>query len=222
MNFSETVPIDPRQLDDLQKLVRQGEGLQLEFKRRVSDPDKVIREMIAFANTEGGVLLIGVDDDGTIPGIKYPEEEILQLRQALKHHCRPSISYHEIVIPISKKKFVVRYDIQTSGRRPHSFVHDKENKACFVRVRDMSIKASREVHEIVRRAKKKKDIRFTFGEAEKKLMQYLDQKDFITLQEFRQVAGLNRFTAAKKLILLVLANVLRINPTEKGDIYSRA
>ena len=54
MNFSETVPIDPRQLDDLQKLVRQGEGLQLEFKRRVSDPDKVIREMITFANTVNG------------------------------------------------------------------------------------------------------------------------------------------------------------------------
>jgi len=52
-------------------------------------------------------------------------------------------------------------------------------------------------------------------------MEYLEQKDTITLQEFRTVAGLNRFLAAKKLILLVLANVLRITPTEKGDYYSR-
>ena len=221
MNFSESVSLDPRQLDDLQKLVRRGEGLHLEFKRKVAYPDKVIREMIAFANTEGGVLLIGVDDDGSIPGIKYPEEEVMLLRQSLQRYCRPSVSFNESVIPISKKRFVVRYNILTNERRPHFFVRDQEHKECYVRVKDMSIKASREVHEIVRRSKKKKDIRFTFGDAEKKLMEYLDQKETITLPEFRQLAGLNRFVAAKKLILLVLANVLRIDPTEKGDLYSR-
>jgi predicted HTH transcriptional regulator len=221
MNPSETVRIDNRQLDDLQKLVWQGEGMHLEFKRKVAFPDKVIREMIAFANTEGGTLLIGVDDDGTISGVKYPDEEMLLLRQSLHEHCRPAIHFDEVVIPISKKKFVIRYDVQLSGRRPHFFVGEKESKACFVRFRDMSVKASREVHEIVRRSKKEKDIRFTFGEAEKKLMEYLDEKENITLPEFRRLAGLNRFMAAKKLILLVLANVLRVSPTEKGDLYSR-
>ena len=52
-------------------------------------------------------------------------------------------------------------------------------------------------------------------------MEYLDQQETITLTEFRRLAGLNRFMAAKKLVLLVLANVLRLNPTEKGDLYSR-
>ena len=125
MNFSESVSLDPRQLDDLQKLVRRGEGLHLEFKRKVAYPDKVIREMIAFANTEGGVLLIGVDDDGSIPGIKYPEEEVMLLRQSLQRYCRPSVSFNESVIPISKKRFVVRYNILTNERRPHFFVRDQ-------------------------------------------------------------------------------------------------
>ncbi len=221
MNFSETVSIDRQQLYELRRLVGQGEGLHLEFKQKVAYPEKVVREMIAFANTGGGILLIGVDDDGRIPGVKYPEEEVLALRQSLHDHCRPTISLEESIIPISEKRFVIRFDILVNPRRPHFFASTQGNKECYVRVDDRSVKASREVAEIVRRSRKKKDIRFTFGEAEKRLMEYLEQKDSITLQEFRKMTGLNRFKAAKKLILLVLANVLRITPAEKGDLYSR-
>jgi predicted HTH transcriptional regulator len=221
MNFSETVSFNPRQLADLQKLVRTGEGRHLEFKRKAAYPNKVICELIAFANTEGGTLLIGVDDDGSIPGVKYPEEEVVVVRQSLQNHCRPGIVVEESIIPISAKKFVVRLDVRTSLRKPH-FFSDSGSKECYVRLNDMSVKASREMTEIVRRSNKKKDIRFTFGDSEKRLMEHLEERGTITLQEFRQVARLNRFLAAKKLILLVLANVLKITPSEKGDVYSRA
>jgi len=221
MNFSETVDFNQRQFSVLQKLVRQGEGHHLEFKRKAANPEKVICEMIAFANTLGGSLLVGVGDDGSIPGVRYPEEETIVITEALGKHCRPSLAYNEVIIPISDNRFVIRFDIPVSERRPHFFVEDKDHKVCYVRVNDMTVKASREVAEIVRRSKKKKDIRFTFGAAEKQLMEYLEEKDSITLREFRLVAGLNRFLAAKKLILLVLANVLRVTPTEKGDHYSR-
>ena len=185
MNLSETVNFNQRLFNELHKLVRQGEGIRLEFKRKAAYPEKVILEMIAFANTEGGILLIGVDDDGSIPGVKYPEEEMVVLTQSLQKYCRPALFYNELIIPISDKRFVVRFEVPVSQRRPHLFVEDKDHKTCYVRVNDMTVKASREVAEIVRRSKKKKDIRFTFGDAEKQLMEYLEQKDTITLQEFR-------------------------------------
>ncbi|MFM8913049.1 MAG: helix-turn-helix domain-containing protein, partial [Flammeovirgaceae bacterium] len=68
----EAVRLDDAQLFELKKLVFEGEGLQLEFKRKASYPEKIVRDLIAFANTEGGTLLVGVDDDKTIPGVKYP------------------------------------------------------------------------------------------------------------------------------------------------------
>jgi hypothetical protein len=89
-------------------------------------------------------------------------------------------------------------------------------------VRDQSIKASREVREIARRSRAKKDIRFHYGEHEKFLMRYLDTNASITLKEFTEVSGLKRFYASKKLVLLVLANVLRITPHDKGDLFSLA
>ena len=88
-----------------------------------------------------------------------------------------------------------------------------------VRVEDKSIKASRELREIVKRKQRMKDIRFQYGEHEKFLMQYLDEKKVITLKEFVALSGLNRLYASRKLILLVLANVLRIIPHERGDLY---
>lgn len=207
---------------DLRKLIAQGEGLQLEFKKKAAHPDKLVREIIAFANTDGGTLLIGVDDDGTLSGVKYPEEELHVLQQALATHCRPFVVYNAEAIPLNENRHIVRIDIPPSTRRPHRFMLDHERFECLVRHEDKTIKASREVIEIIQRSKKKKDIRFTFGDDEKSLMVYLEEHQTITLQQFRKLSRLNRFRASRKLILLVLANVLKVQPTEKGDLYQRA
>jgi hypothetical protein len=218
---SEAVRVNNDQLRELRKKVAQGEGLYLEFKRKASHPDKIVREIIALANTQGGQLLIGVDDDGSIPGVKYPEEEWHVVREALAQYCQPGITVNELLIPLSEKKFVLQLDVPQSIKRPHSFKVDSQRLQTFVRYNDQSIKASREMREIIRRSKEKKDIRFHYGEPEKQLMQYLEQQKSITLRQFQKLCNLNLFLASRKLILLVLANVLKITPTEKGDLYSR-
>jgi predicted HTH transcriptional regulator len=85
----------------------------------------------------------------------------------------------------------------------------------------MSVKASDEMIEIIRRKRQKKDIRFYFAEHELALMKYLDKNPSITSKEFQKLTGLNQYIASRKLILLVLANVLRITAGAKGDLYSR-
>jgi predicted HTH transcriptional regulator len=221
MKTSETTTVDAQQIRELKKLVAEGEGTHLEFKRKAAYPEKIVREIVAFANTEGGTLLVGVDDDKSIPGTKYPDEEAHVIIAALNQLCRPLLTYKETIIAITDKKFVVRFDIAPSAKRPHFLVVDKTTRHCFVREQDMSIKASPEMEEIVRRSKRSKDIRFEFGESEKQLMEYLETHKTITLAAFQKLTHLNRFKARRKLILLVLANVLKITATEKGDLYSR-
>ena len=215
----EAVRLDDAQLFELKKLVFEGEGLQLEFKRKASYPEKIVRELIAFANTEGGTLLVGVDDDKTIPGVKYPDEESFSIQEAIKY-CKPKLIFHESILAISENRFVVRYDVPQSAKRPH-FQKTETGQECYVREADKSIKASREMQEIVKRSKKKKDVRFMYGEHERQLMQYLHTNNTITLADFCSLTQLNRFRASRKMILLVLANVLKISATEKGDVYSR-
>jgi len=209
-----------RQVQDLKKLVQRGEGSYLEFKRKASDPDKIVREMIAFANTRGGILLLGVGDDRSLPGLKYPEGESHVIREALRK-CKPALVLKEFFIPIGNARTVIQYQIPESKNKPHYQLLDKE-KGSYVRVNDQSITASREMREIIKRAARKKDIRFHYGEHEQFLMEYLEAHEFITLKKFIELRGLNPSYASKKMILLVLANVLEITPHEKGDLYSLA
>ena len=61
---------------DVNALIEEGEGFSLEFKRRISSPEKIARTIIAFANTKGGIILFGVDDDGSIVGVESEKSEI--------------------------------------------------------------------------------------------------------------------------------------------------
>jgi predicted HTH transcriptional regulator len=221
MKPQEAFPVDPKQLKQLQTLVRKGEGFHLEFKRKAAYPDKIVREMIAFANSKGGILLVGIGDEGTVPGLKHPEDDAHEIKKSLRK-CKPSLPVKETFIAMGNNRSVLQYEISESNRKPHYFQISAEAKEAYVRVDDKSIKASREIREISKRSQKKKDIRFHYGEYEKMLMQYLDEHSTITLKKFTELSGLKRFIASRKLILLVLADVLRITPHEKGDLYSLA
>src|SRR5687768_6483603 len=139
-----------RQIQQLKFLISQGEGATLEFKRKATFPEKIIREMIAFANSKGGILLIGVGDDGTLPGLKHPEDELHTMNEALKK-IRPVLQYQLTVIPIGSARTVLQYEIFESDRKPHYILGHNKTKESFVRVDDKSIKASRELREIVKR-----------------------------------------------------------------------
>ncbi len=205
----------------LRQLVRQGEGTHLEFKRRASSPDQIVREMIAFANTSGGILLVGVNDDGDLSGVKYPQEESLVIKKAIVKYSRPHVIFNETIIQLSENKFIIQYEIPVSRKRPHVFRVSNRQSITYIRLRDMSMKASREMSEIVRRGKLGQNVQFTYGDHEAALMKFLEKNGTATLSQFEVLTGLNNRDAAEKLITLVLANVLRITPTDKGDLYSR-
>ena len=62
-------------IKDIRSLAKKGEGQQLEFKMKVKYPEKIIREMVAFANSEGGILLVGGGDLGDVAGLQFPDED---------------------------------------------------------------------------------------------------------------------------------------------------
>lgn len=205
-------------LQEINKLAQQGEGLKLEFKKKAAFPEKIVREIIAMANTEGGILFIGVDDDGTVSGQRFIEEEVFVMEKAIRELVKPELQYQVEIIKLNAKKGVAVFQIPKSHQRPHYLI-DQNLKKAFVRVEDRSIKASKEMWEILKRDKKQQNVVFTYGEKETVLMKALAEKGKITLNDFQNLAQLPRFLASKTLVRLVLANVLQIVPQEKEDFF---
>ena len=205
-------------------LVRKGEGQHIEFKRKIAHPEKVIREVIAFANTNGGHILIGVDDNGTIPGVKFADEEVYVLDKAIEQFCKPAISYQKEIVAINEKRSVIDYEIFEADKKPVYLLDPTDNRKrkTYIRVNDQSIQASKEMREILRRKEKTNGIKFNYGEKEKLLMSLLDSQRTITIKKFAYQAGISNYKASRTLVLLVLANVLNIEPCENEDEFTLA
>ncbi|MEZ4774226.1 MAG: ATP-binding protein [Bacteroidia bacterium] len=206
-------------MSELRKLVSKGEGLNLEFKRKAAFPEKLAREMVAFANTSGGMLMVGVDDDKSIPGCKFPDEEVFAIESFVTKACRPKLNFRLERVPLSARRVVLVYHVPVSRRKPHFLFHEG-NKQAFVRSNDMSILASQEMVKLLRTEKKKSGVSIRIGEREKLLLQHLEQTRQITLFEAQKLLKINRQQVSGLLVLLVRAGLLNIHPSEKGDFFS--
>jgi predicted HTH transcriptional regulator len=221
-------------LDDLKRLVSLGEGLQIEFKHRVPRPDRIAREVIALANTRGGKVLVGVDDTGTLVGVKDPEEELYALREALDAHCEPPVRLAIEGVRVSRRREVLVVDVPESSQKPHFLVEEgggdgapadpagEVRRTAYLRYGSHSIEASREAVRLMRAERNASDVRFTFGDAEQLLMRYLERHERVTVRQYARLAALKERDASHALVLLTRARVLRHHADPAEDYFTAA
>jgi len=63
--------VDSMKKQKLIELINSGECSQVEFKEKVPRPDELASEIVAFANTDGGTVIFGVNDQGEIVGLQF-------------------------------------------------------------------------------------------------------------------------------------------------------
>jgi ATP-dependent DNA helicase RecG len=81
---------DEREIKDI---IRQGETLTVEFKRDNPLPDReLVEAIVALANTEGGILLLGIEDDGTVSGLHKTHTDIFGIPPLVANRTVPSVS----------------------------------------------------------------------------------------------------------------------------------
>ena len=130
-------------MDDRQyllSLIGEGEHQQQDFKYRVSDALKLAKSVSAFANTDGGRLLIGVRDDGNMSGVR-DEEEIYMMHQAAYRYCRPEASIKFDTYHVDGRTIVIA-TVPPSDHRPICVVSDDGKPRAYIRIADENIVAS--------------------------------------------------------------------------------
>jgi len=201
----------------LKKLIAEGENQQLDFKYCVSDSRKIARTLSAFANSDGGRLLIGVRDNGSIAGIKT-DEEIYMVDTAAHLFCRPQIAY-KIKQCILAGKTILEVEVIKGDKRPYQAKNEDGKWISYFRHNDQNLIANRVLLQVWRKKEKKSGVLVKFGKAENALMDYLGKNGSITLSRFRKIARIPSYKAESILANLIIFKVLIMNASEKGFSY---
>lgn len=201
----------------VKKLIAQGEHQQLDFKFEISDAAKIARTLVAFANTDGGRLLIGVKDNGVIKGISS-DEEFFMIENAAQRFCKPEVRFKSREWVLEGKK-VLEIEVPVSTEYPHRAPDHKGNYKAYIRVKDQNLLANSVLMKVWKKRKSKKNIRFVYSEPVQKLLAGLKENGHISLPETKQITQLSKFKAEQLLSDLILLDVIEMRRTESSTLF---
>lgn len=124
----------------IQSLIEQGEHEHQDFKHSVSDARKIARSISAFANNDGGSLLIGVKDNGSIAGVRN-EEDVYVVEQAAQMYCEPEQEVKFEAFKVDPGVIVIRASVEKALRRPVRVKEADGRHRAYFRVADENIAA---------------------------------------------------------------------------------
>jgi predicted HTH transcriptional regulator len=201
----------------LKRLIEEGENQQLDFKYCISDSRKIARTLSAFSNSDGGRILIGVRDNGSIAGIRS-DEEIYMVDTAAQLFCRPEITY-TIKQHTSGGKTIVEVVVSKGNKRPYQAKDENGRWLSYFRQNDQNLVANRVLLQVWRKEELKSGVLVKFSKTENSLLDYLAKNGSITISRFRKIARIPSHKAESILANLIIFRVLIMNASEKGFSY---
>ncbi len=204
---------------NIKRMIIEGEGVTLDFKKTITSCEKIAKTLVAFANNKGGRLLIGVLDDGTIKGVKSEDEEKYMITRAAGFFCRPTLEpiFEEVYID---DKLVLVAQIEPSDSKPHYSLGEDGKWWVYIRIKDKSMLASKIVVEVLKHSNNNEGVLIEYSSKEKALLEYLHLQERITVKEYCVLLNLSRRRAQRILVNLVLSGVIRVHTTEKEEYYT--
>ena len=185
----------------LTRLISEGEHQQQDFKYRVSDALKLAKSVSAFANTDGGRLLIGVRDDGHLSGVRS-EEEIFMMHQAAYRYCRPEASIKFDTYHVDGRTIVVA-TVPPSEKRPVCVVDEEGKRRAYIRIADENIVASPVHLAIWKESQKSQGTVMTYTDDVSQLLGAM-QGQRMTLNQLVRRSGIPR-----NKVIAILARLIR-------------
>ena len=137
--------------DFINLLLKEEEGLKLEYKQQISSQEKIAKTLSAMSNTAGGMILIGISDQRKIIGID-PEEERYMIAAANESFCVPQANLDLHVVSIDpdnlyeEEKYVLLVIVHASPDERVAVKLSDGSLKIYRRVGDKSLASSIETH----------------------------------------------------------------------------
>src|SRR5512133_227989 len=184
------------------KMIAEGEHQRQDFKYCINDSRKIARSMVAFANTDGGRLLLGIRDNGSVAGVRS-DEEYYMAEAAAKLYSRPPISFNTQQWS-AEGKTVLEINIQKSKEIPH-FAQTEEGKwLVYIRKDDKDIVAPGILLKVWEQQKSPLGVHISFSDEEKRLLEVLQANQSLSLNQLSRQAKFQRWKGEKILVKLIV------------------
>lgn len=210
----------------IKSLIAEGEHVRQDFKYEISDSRKIARTISAFANTEGGRLLIGVKDNGGIAGVRS-EEEMYMVDAAASVYCSPEASV-EMKAYRAEGRTVLIASVLPAACRPVTVREADSRRLAYVRIGDENFLAS-PVHIGAWKCAAgnsriyKGQYGTSFTAREKELLEILASRpQGLTLAQICRKVAIPRRTVIQKLSLFVHWGITEIVHDGKGFLLRSA
>ena len=194
---------------NLPELLRRKEGEQLDFKQRINSFEKIARTICAFANTKGGLILVGIKDDRTVTGID-PEEEKYMLEHAAGDYCEPQILLNFEELEDDDGRIVLIVEVEESSVKPHRCLNKHGEWQVYVRQRDKSVPAGKQA---IRRLEKGTDSEpmepTVLSMHEQGVLQFVELHERITVKQLMILLNFSKRRAERLLLEMVDRGMLR-------------
>ena len=202
------------------RLIEEGEHQQQDFKLRIDDSRKIAKTLVAFANSDGGRLLIGVKDNGAISGVNV-EEEHHMIQAAATMYSDPPVPYEYQVWQVDYQR-VLEVRVEASDRRPHYAEVAEDKWRAYIRREDQVFMANQVILKVWQHQDTRDRWEFEYDTQKEALFHYLQEKGSVGFMQAARITGLDPVQTEDLLAQLVAWEIMEMVPAEgknKGYTY---
>ena len=195
-------------------MIAEGEHQRQDFKYCINDSRKIARSMVAFANTDGGRLLLGVRDNGSVAGVRS-DEEYYMAEAAAKLYSNPPIDFqtHQWTL---EGKTVLEIEIPKSEEPKHLAQNEEGRWLIYIRKNDQNIVAPGILLKVWEQQKNPTGVHIRFSVDEMKLLSLLRTAQFLSLNQVTRQSKLPRYKCERILVKLIVIGTVGMEINEIG------
>jgi predicted HTH transcriptional regulator len=205
-------------MESLKNLISEGEHQKQDFKFRIDDQKKIARTLAAFANTDGGRLLIGVKDNGKITGIN-PEEEYHMIEGAAELFCKPAVTFTHKIWQ-EDLKLVLEIGVSANPLRNHTAQDEQGAWKIYIRRDDHTLLANKILLKVWKLEQNGKTRPTTLDSQALSVLQAVDAHPEITLSQLYKITQLPKKTVDHYLALFVYWKNISMHVSSEGVSYT--
>lgn len=192
--------------DYIHALISEGEHQQQDFKFEISDARKIARTLSAFANTDGGRLLIGVKDNGKIAGVRS-EEEIYMIEAAAQLYCVPVVHFSMQTFHVEGRSVLV-VQIDENEKKPVYAKDESGKPLAYIRIKDENILATPVHLRVWQQSGSPAGELIQYTEREQLLLDLLEQNTSLSLNRYCRRTGISRRAAEHLLAKFIRFDIV--------------